>query len=243
MTQSFEERTQFRWYHLAILGSGPAGLSAAARAAELGVSHVLLESEPHVSNTIHKYQKGKHVMAEPQILPLRSPLPFAAGRREAVLDAWQGTVEKLGVNVRHNAEVAAIGGTDGMFEVRTRAGETFLCRKVVLAIGVQGNLRKLGVPGEELEGIQYQLDDPDEYNGETIVVVGAGDAAIENALALAERNRVILLNRNEEFARCKEGNLSLVLAAIKEGRIECRYGTSPLRVERAAQSIEAPLAL
>ena len=243
MSEAVAERAGDGCYHLGIVGSGPAGLSAAARAAELGVAHVLFEGEPHVSNTIHKYQKGKHVMAEPQILPLRSPLPFAAGKREVVLEGWRATARKLGVNIRHNAEVAAIGGRDGLFEIRTRSGETFRCRKVVLAIGVQGNLRKLGVPGEDLEGIQYQLDDPDEYNGETIVVVGAGDAAIENALALADRNRVVLLNRSEEFARCKEGNLALVLAAIKEGRIECRYGTSATKVDRAAPTIEAPLAL
>ena len=243
MSSGFEERTQFRIYDLGIVGSGPAGLSAAAHAAELGVPHVLLEAEGHVSNTIHKYQKGKHVMAEPQVLPLRSPLTFAAGKREAVLDAWTREAKALGVNLRHGAEVVRIDGQDGMFEIRTRAGDAYICRKVVLAIGLQGNLRKLGIPGEELEGVQYQLDDPDEYVDETIVVVGAGDAAIENALALAERNRVILLNRNEEFARCKEGNLQLVLAAIKEGRIECRYGTSPIRIERAAAAIDAPLAL
>ena len=43
---------------------------------------------------------------------------------------------------------------------------------------------------------------------------------------------MILINRNEEFARCKEGNLALVLAAIKDGKLECRYGTSALSVER-----------
>jgi CRP-like cAMP-binding protein/Fe-S-cluster-containing hydrogenase component 2 len=111
---------------------------------------------------------------------------------------------------------------------------------VIVAIGLQGNLRKLGVPGEDLPQVQYQLDDPDEYLDETIVVVGAGDAAIENALALAERNRVILINRNEEFARCKEGNLALVTSAIKEGRLECRYGTSAIKVERGEG--ETPLA-
>ena len=227
----FAERTEFRWLKLCIIGSGPAGLSAAAHAAELGVSHVLLEAAPNLSNTIHKYQKGKHVMAEPQVLPLRSSVPFAAGKREAVLQAWDEGVRKLKVNVRHGCEVTAIKGEDGAFEVHTSTGERFMCRKVVLAIGLQGNLRKLGVAGEDLPGVQYQLDDPDEYNDETIVVVGAGDAAIENALALAGRNRVVLINRNEEFARCKEGNLSLVLAAIKDGRIECRYGTSASKVE------------
>ena len=240
MAASFDQRTEFRWLKVGIIGSGPAGLSAAAHAAEMGVSHVLLETEGHPSNTIHKYQKGKHVMAEPQILPLRSPMSFNAGKREAVLEAWNREIEQLGVNIRHGCEVTAIGGEDGNFEVKTRGGETFFCRKLVLAIGVQGNLRKLGVPGEEHERVQYQLDDPDEYTGETIVVVGAGDAAIENAIALADKNRVILINRNEEFARCKEGNLSLVLSAIKEGRIECRYGSSALKVE--AMEGEIPLA-
>jgi hypothetical protein len=79
--------------------------------------------------------------------------------------------------------------------------------------------------------VQYQLDDPKAYEDETIVVVGAGDAAIENAIALAEQNRVIMINRNEEFARCKEGNLTLVLSAIKDGKIECKFGSSPTNVE------------
>ncbi len=74
---------------IAIVGSGPAGLSAAARAAQLGLSHVLLERAPHLSDTIHKYQKGKHVMATPSALVLRSDLEFGAGKREAVLDAWE----------------------------------------------------------------------------------------------------------------------------------------------------------
>src|SRR6188768_3871045 len=113
---AFDQRTEFQWLQIGIIGSGPAGLSAAAHAAELGIPHVLLESEAHVSNTIHKYQKGKHVMAEPQILPLRSALPFAAGKREAVLDAWSSGARKLKVNVRHGADVTTIAGSDGAFE-------------------------------------------------------------------------------------------------------------------------------
>ena len=68
---------------LAIVGSGPAGLSAAARAAALGLSHILVERSDHLCDTIFKYQKGKHVMATPSALVLRSDLAFDAGRRDA----------------------------------------------------------------------------------------------------------------------------------------------------------------
>ena len=218
---------------IAIVGSGPSGLSCAAHAAELNISHVLLEAEGHPSHTIYRYQKGKHVMAEPAILPLRSPITFGAGRREAILGKWSEEIKKYGVNIRYQSAVTAISGTRGAFELKTAAGELVLAENVVLCIGLQGNIRKLGVPGEDLDGVQYQLDDPDEYQGETIIVVGAGDAGIENALALAENNHVILINRHEEFPRVKQGNADLVNAAIHDGRMECRFGTKTVQVERA----------
>src|ERR1700741_4206892 len=95
---------------IAIVGSGPSGLSCAAHAAELKVPHVLLEGEEHPSHTIFRYQKGKHVMAEPGILPLRSPMTFAAGKREAVLGKWNEELEKYRVNIQHRAEVTRITG-------------------------------------------------------------------------------------------------------------------------------------
>ena len=170
---------------IAVVGSGPGGLSAAARAAELGVSHVLLEAAPHLSNTIFRYQKGKHVMDEPGILPLRSPLPFKAGSRENILRDWNAGVATLKVDVRYGHEVTQVARDADGFRLQCANGATVVAKNVVLGIGMQGNLRKLGVTGEDLPTVQYQLDDPDAYVGETIVVVGAGDAAIENALAFS----------------------------------------------------------
>jgi thioredoxin reductase len=183
-------------FKIAIVGSGPGGISAAARAAERGESHVLLEAEPHLSNTIFRYQKGKFVMDEPGILPLRSPVPFKAGSRETSLGAWDESAARLKINVRHGHEVSAIKqAPSGGFELKCTNGQSIAADFVVLGIGLQGNIRKLGVPGEDLPFVQYQLDDPDEYSGETIVVIGAGDAAIENAVALAKQNNVVIVIR------------------------------------------------
>ncbi len=221
---------------IAIVGSGPGGKSAAAHAAELKVSHVLLEASPYLSNTIYRYQKGKHVMDEPGILPLRSPLPFKAGTREAILDAWNEGTQKLGVNVKFGHEVSKIEKTANGFVLSCTNGTAFEAEFVVLGIGLQGNLRKLGVPGEDLEHVQYQLDDPGEYEGETIVVVGAGDAAIENAVALSKQNNVIIINRKDEFARAKKGNEAAIKKAIDDGTIECYYNSGPDRVDKLPEN-------
>ena len=219
-------------FRIAIVGSGPGGLSAAARAAERGESHVLLEAEPHLSNTIYRYQKGKYVMDEPGILPLRSPIPFSAGLRETILGAWDESAARLKINVRHRHEVASIKRReDGIFTLACSNGASFEAQSVVLGIGLQGNLRKLGVAGEDLPFVQYQLDDPEAYEGETIVVVGAGDAAIENAIALAKQNNVVIVNRKDEFTRAKKGNEQGILKAIEDGLIECYYDSAPERVE------------
>ena len=219
-------------FDIAIIGSGPAGISAAGHAAELKLSHVLLEAQKdHFADTIYKYQKGKHVMAEPGILPLRSPLDFAQGTRENILGIWDTQLKKYAVNLRYGAQVAAIKGAKGDFNLVLADGAEVRAKHIVLSIGLQGNLRKLGVPGEDLPTVQYQLDDPAEYEDETIIVVGAGDAGIENALALAKQNRVILINRIDEFVRVKDGNIALVLAADKEDKVAIRYSTTVERVD------------
>jgi CRP-like cAMP-binding protein/Fe-S-cluster-containing hydrogenase component 2/thioredoxin reductase len=199
-------------YRIAIVGSGPAGLSAAAHAAKLGLSHVLLEKTDHLSDTIYKYQKGKHVMATPSQLILRSPLDFDAGKREVVLGTWNDQTAAAGVNVRYHAEVKSIAGTgapiegsvmkivtrkrDGSSETKEiqrhappyrltlTNGEAIIADTVILAIGTQGNPNLMACPGGNLPHVQYQLDDPTEYTDEHIFVIGGGDAGIENALGL-----------------------------------------------------------
>lgn len=218
-------------YKIAIVGSGPGGLSAAARAAESGVSHILLEASPYLSYTIYRYQRGKHVMDEPGVLPLRAAVGFEAGTRERILDTWNDGLKGLRANIRYGTEITGITGQKGAFVLKSANGETFEAEHVVLGIGLQGNLNKMEIPGEDAPFVQYQLDDPKEYEGETIVVVGAGDAAIENAIGLAEQNTVIILNRRDEFSRAKEGNLKNILRAIESDVLECMYNTSPARIE------------
>ena len=212
-------------FKIAIVGSGPAGLSAAAHAARKGVSHVLLERTDHINDTIFKYQKRKLVMATPVELPAQQglELEFKEESREAVIDSWTKTAGESGVNIRFKAEVQAIKGRQGDFQVMLTNGETITAEQIVLAIGVQGNLNQLSLPGADAmhpggghRMVQYQLDDPDEYQAERIAVIGVGDAGLENALALAANNEIYLINTTDEFPRAKPANRALVTAAIEK---------------------------
>lgn len=223
---------------IAIIGSGPGGLSAAAHAAKLGMSHVLLERTDHLSDTIYKYQRGKYVMATPDILPLRADVGFTAGKRETILDTWDSQTAALKVAVRYNADVVSVTKSDTAFAIKLADGSALSAENVVLAIGLQGNINKMTCPGADSPMVQYQLDDPGEYEAETIVVIGAGDAAIENAVALAKQNTVIIVNRRDEFARAKQGNLTLILNAIEKGDIQCYFNSAPARVEDKALILE-----
>jgi len=252
-------------FKIAIVGSGPAGLSAAAHAATLGLSHVLLEKTGHLSDTIYKYQKGKHVMATPSQLVLRAGggLQFEAGKRETILGIWDEMTAAAKVNVRLNSEIKSITGTgepipgsvqklavrnpDGSmgsrdlqrlsppYKLTMTSGEEIIADAVILAIGTQGNPNMLTCPGADLPHIQYQLNDPAEYNDEHIFVYGGGDAGIENALGLAadaaQGNVVTLINRGSEFNTAKDANVKLLFAARDAGRISIMVDTAPREIE------------
>lgn len=224
-------------FHVAIIGAGPAGIGAATNAAFHGMSHVLIEKS-EIANTIFQYQLRKHVMAEPARLPLRARCHFEAGAREQILEQFGRDLADLKVNIA-KGEVSKIEPIGSGFQVSF--GDTSCTAdKVVLAVGVQGTPRKLGVPGEELSHVSYTLSDPDAFTEKNIIVVGAGDAAIENALALCERNSVWIVNRGGEFARAKDANVRLITQAIKSGAIRCLYNSTINRIETSTTFVDTP---
>lgn len=220
-----------RLYDVAIVGAGPGGLSAAARAAQRNMTYIVLEASETHANTIQLYQTGKHVMAEPGVLPLRSDMEFNAGTREAILGKWEKNIEQTRLKIRYQAEVRSITGSEGDFQIILDRGGSVRASNVVLALGTQGNPRKLGIQGEDLSFVQNTLESADTLQDNTIVVVGAGDSAIEGAVALARRNRVIIVNRGEEFGRAKKGNAVLIQRAIETTQVDCLYKTTVNRIE------------
>ncbi|HEY1638623.1 MAG TPA: cyclic nucleotide-binding domain-containing protein [Rhizomicrobium sp.] len=232
-------------YKVAIVGSGPAGLSAAVRAAVTRVPHVVLEKTDHLSDTIFRYQLGKLIMATPVKLPMRDGhLNFGEGKREHILDVWQTQAGQSGINIQYHAEVKGVEGAKGDFTLTLGTGGTIRAENVVLAIGTQGNPNLLRCKVVGAPNVQYQLDDPGAYIDEHIFVVGAGDAGIENALGLAadtaQGNTVYIVNRSADFARAKEANVKALMDARDAGRITILNDTKPALAEPGWITLEMP---
>ena len=237
-----------------IVGGGPAGLAAGAQAAKRKLAHVVLERAPALADTIQKYHRGKLVMDTPTKLRLQPELalPFLQGSREDVLAGFVRGIEQSGLQLRVRHEAVGIAGEKGSFTVTAldhSAGKGDPTRvelrtaAVVVAMGTQGNLRKLSdrrkkpavaPPGRDLPYVVYQLDDPAAYVEKTVVVVGAGDSASENAVALARpelRNRVYLVYDREGFGNARTANRNAIQRAIGEKRVTFFPNTTIARLE------------
>ena len=232
---------------LAIVGAGPAGLSAALTAIQRKLDYVLLE-ELEVGGTILHYPRRKLVMTQPVEIPLYGWLKEEEYSKEFLLESWQKIVARFKVNLRTNEKVEGVKKNGDFFELHTAKG--YHCaRFVLLALGRRGTPRKLGVPGEELTKVTYQLMDAQSYTRKHLLVVGGGDAGVEAAVGLARQagNTVTLIHRKDAFARIKKKNAERITELINKGRVkalpdagveEIRSPSVLLKTERG--SLELP---
>ena len=190
-----------------IVGAGPAGLTAAAAARERGLSHVVLEQEGDLGGTIFHYPRRKLVLVQAVDVPILGRLREGEYAKEDLLAILQDLCRRGSLQVRFGERVQGLERAGGVFSVRSTSGVT-RARHVVLALGRRGTPRKLGVPGEELPKVMYQLADAESYEHQKILVVGGGDSAVEAALGLARQrgNRVTLSYRREKLVRIKKKN-------------------------------------
>lgn len=180
-------------FDLIIVGGGPAGLCAAMYAGRGMLNAVLLErgipgGELLNTELIEDYPGFESIL----------------GRDLAARMAAHA--EKFGANIRQEVVEGIQRLDDGTFEVLTGTGQRYLAPAVILTAG--GTPVKLGVPGE-LEyagrGVSYcAVCDGAFFKGETIAVIGGGDAAVEEADYLTRyAEKVYVIHRRDAFRASK----------------------------------------
>lgn len=219
-------------FDVVIIGAGPAGLSAALRAKELGLNYMVLDQD-QPGGTILQYPRRKLVLVQPVELPLYGPLKKGEYSKEDLLDIWEIVIKKQKIRLLSGHKLTGITGDSGNFTVETSSGSASASR-VVLALGRRGTPRKLGIPGEELGKVMYKLMDAETYKNRKILVVGGGDSAIEAALGLAHQkgNEVTISYRKENFFRLKARNETNIDKAISDKLLNVVFNSSPTKIEK-----------
>jgi thioredoxin reductase len=223
---------------LVIVGAGPAGLSAALAARRHGLSHLVLEKEDGFGGTLLHYPRRKLVLTRPVELPLAGRLRRSEYTKEELLELLTETVERFEVPLRFGERVVDIrrgGAGSGLGDgfIVTATSGRFLSRFVLLALGRRGTPRKLGVRGEELSKVMYQLRDAESYRGERVLVVGGGDSAVEAAMGLAHQpgTTVALSYRKPRFFRIKKKNQERLEKLVAAGKILPLTSSEVLEIE------------
>lgn len=225
-------------YDVVIVGGGPAGLSAALTAVQHKLSYIILDQQDP-GGTILQYPRRKLVMTQPVEIPLYGRLDKPEYSKEDLLQTWNEAIRQYEVKILANTKVESVTRVNSHFEIKSSQG-TFKARYVVLAMGRRGIPRKLGVPGEDLPKVMYQLIDAQSYNGNHILVVGGGDSAIEAAVGLArqEANTVSISYRKAKFFRIKRKNEERVTELIGKGKITPIFNSNVIEIKGKSVLLE-----
>lgn len=175
-------------HDMLIIGSGPAGMSAALYAARANLEPVVYTG----------MQLGGQV-AITHIVENYPGFPDGIGGPELV-DAFQKQAERFGASFEFD-NVTELDLSEHPFKVSTYGGDQ-LAKTLVLTTGA--NPRKLGIPGEEDfigRGVSYcGTCDGHFFQGKDVAVVGGGDSALEEGLFLTRyANSVTVVHRRDEL--------------------------------------------
>ena len=225
-------------YDTAILGAGPAGISAAIYAARAKLNTLWLDKQ---------FEQGGQVLNTYEVDNYPG-MPGISGMDLG--EAMAGHAAKLGIEpLRENVLSVEDAGTDKI--IRTKTHE-YRARTVILACGASH--RKLNIPGEEElsgMGVSYCATcDGAFFKNKTAIVVGGGNMAVEDAIFLSRIcKKVYLVHRREELRAerilqeslfaCENVEIRWNSVVVEIQGTECVTGLKIRDVQDATESVIA----
>ena len=185
-------------FDLIIIGSGPAGLSAAVYAKRAGLNMLIIEKNPVSGGQIIDTYEVDNYLGIPGVNGFDLAMKFREHADKLGAEFADGIV--TGIKKSSTDEK---GKT--IFKVNTE-NESYETRTVLMAAGAHHS--KLGIPGEEEyigKGVSYCATcDGAFYKGKVAAVNGGGDVAVEDAIFLARFcEKVYLIHRRDELRAAK----------------------------------------
>ncbi len=186
-------------YDLVIIGSGPAGLSAAVYAKRAGLNMIIIEKNPVSGGQIIDTYEVDNYLGIPGVNGFDLAMKFREHADKLGAEFVDATVTGI-TCVKEGTDTEA-----PIYKVTTDNGD-FETHTIILATGAHHS--KLGIPGEEEyigKGVSYCATcDGAFYKGKVTAVNGGGDVAVEDAIFLARFcTKVYLIHRRDELRATK----------------------------------------
>lgn len=181
-------------HQLIIIGSGPAGFTAAIYAARAGLQPVLIASS---------VEPGGELMNTTEVENFPGFVDGIMGPE--LMERMQAQAERFGTDVRYE-DVVDLALTGDVKRVTLGSGETLKTQALIYATGSQN--RRLGLPDEDrLSGLGVSwcaTCDGFFFTGQDIAVIGGGDSAMEEAIFLTRfASKVYVVYRGSELRASK----------------------------------------
>jgi thioredoxin reductase (NADPH) len=203
-------------YEAIIIGGGPAGLTAGIYLMRAGIDALLLEKMV-TGGTPLKYEFVENYPGFPEGVASKDLMQRMAD---------QG--RHFGLALREFADVENLT-REGEFFLVSAGGETLRARGVVVATGTES--KKLGIPGEsQLVGLGVSTCatcDGMFFRNLDVAVIGGGDAAIQEGLALANLARKVYVIHRRDTLRAQK---IIQDRAFRQENMEFLWNKRPLRI-------------
>jgi thioredoxin reductase (NADPH) len=200
-----------------IIGSGPAGLSAAVYAKRANLNVVVAE----------KVFYGTGQIAESSLVD--NYLGFAGIPGFDLGEKFREHAEGLGVEFK-DGEAESFQFVDNVWNVTFKNGDVVQTKTVIYAAGAMH--RHLGIKGENDlagKGVSYCATcDGAFFKNKVTAVVGGGDTALDDALYLSDiANKVYIIHRRNEF----RGSAKTVEKLLAKDNVECVLEAKPVEIQ------------
>jgi thioredoxin reductase (NADPH) len=227
------------YWDVVIIGAGPAGLAASLTTAHRGLTTLVIEAKAKPGG------QPQFLYADKKIVDIPGFPDGISG--EALSErTYRQAIDAL-VQFRFSEELVEIEETDQVEKedrlkrVVTK-NRSYSCRKVIIACGLLHYPRKLPVlDALGSRKVHYKIPKIGDYEGQTVVVVGGGDSALDAAVMALERSAKVHLLIRGEIVSGKADTLARVessggIAHMSTEVVEAEYAGETIRLTLTDQS-------
>lgn len=169
---------------IALIGAGPIGLELAVNLKAAGLDYIHFEAAAP-AHTIAQYPKNTQFFSRGKTLAICG-LPFYDDHcpsKEQYVDYLRKVAQHFQLELRSRETLhAAEPCDDGFLLSSSVAPNKIKASKLIFAIGNMHTPRKLNIPGEESPRVHHRVEHPEQFAGQSVIVIGGRNSAVETAL-------------------------------------------------------------